>query len=211
MADNLTLVNKILDMVSDLFKIYPNSNNINLFLHLLNKTQISKKDEIGKIGLIFKNFLLAQEDAIKTKDETKFNMKNMEVRYSKNIFIKFDEIFKTIDENNKPALWAHLIVLLNHVKPSTEIVDIFKPSTDVKESKGLESLIEDIASQVSAEVDLKNNNNPIEVMNKLSTSGAMQKIMTDVTKKFETGELDMNQIFASLGPLMEGMKNFMPQ
>ena len=82
------------------------NHSLKLYEHLLNKTTLSHNKAIKKHIEAFREFCVANRDAISNKNSSL--LINNKVTYSSRVYIDFSSIFKEADRETSIIIWKHL-------------------------------------------------------------------------------------------------------
>jgi len=194
----------ICNFIRDLNESFGNrQKSLLLYAHLVEKTGIMHEEPIKKHISIFYNFIKENEAGILAKDAHKFT--NFSISYSDKVGIDFKEILQIADQDEKNAIFKHLLALLAVLDPSSSARELLKKEIESKQKKGesgneenfLKNIIDKVSSQIDPDVD-----NPMQLMNKMMTSGVITDIVDDMNTSFNDGNLDMNKMMNTMQMLM---------
>lgn len=208
--ENRILVFKcICNFISDLNESYgKDQKSLLLYSHLLEKTGIIHEEPIKKHIAQFYEFVKTNEDAILAKDLNK--LKKKEVFYSEKVGIDLGEILKIADKESKDAIQKHLLTLLAVLDPSSSAKQLLKEEIDKKKKRGEkgneETFLKDIIDKVSSEMD-GNMDNPMQLMNKMMTSGVFKEIAENMNESISEGGLDMGKMINTMQMLIGNLGN----
>jgi len=213
-SDNRILTFKcICNLIKDLndsFGKYQKS----LFLYsaLMEKTGIIHEEPIKKHIKIFYTFIKENEQAILEKQEK--NFQSYKIMYSDKVGIDFQHIFELADNDEKKAIFHHLLTMMAVLDPSSTAKEVLKKEIENKKKLGEkpseESFLKDIINKVNDQMD-DNMDNPLQLMNKMMSSGVFNEIVENMNTSLSSGDLDLgkmvNSIQMVLGNLNGTMKN----
>lgn len=199
----------ICNFIKDLNESFGNKQkSLLLYAHLVEKTGIMHEEPIKKHISLFYNFIKENEEAIIQKNHTLF--KTFTIFYSEKVGIDLKEIFEIADKDEKNAIFKHLLALLAVLDPSSSAKAMLKEEIDNKKKKGEsgneENFLKNIIDKVSSELD-SNIDNPMQLMNKMMTSGVITDIVEDMNTSFSEGNLDMNKMINTMQMLMGNISN----
>jgi hypothetical protein len=123
-----------------------------------------------------------------------------------------EEIFKWADNDEKKAIFKHLLALLAILDPSSTAKEMLKKEIENKKKKGEtgteEKFLKNIIDKVSSEID-QQCDNPMQLMTKMMSSGAFKNIVEDMNESFTTGDLDMSKMMNTMQMIMGNLGNVM--
>jgi len=199
----------ICNFIKDLNESFGNKQkSLLLYAHLVEKTGIMHEEPIKKHISLFYNFIKENEEAIIQKNPLLF--KTFTIFYSEKVGIDLKDIFEIADKEEKVAIFKHLLALLAVLDPSSSAKAMLKEEIDNKKKKGEsgneENFLKNIIDKVSSELD-SNIDNPMQLMNKMMTSGVITDIVEDMNTSFSEGNLDMNKMINTMQMLMGNISN----
>ena len=178
--------------------------NVNLYMHLIDRTTFSHDLAIQKHIDAFKLFCTENIESILNTDYTTFKKKT--VKYSKKVYINFQFIFeKTDSDSTRKTIWKYLqIISLNLVpefkdalknilqktKKTEEPNDSDNSTTVLNEEK----FLEDIINKIESNVNVSDNSNPMDAVTGIMQSGLFTDMMTGMNDGFKNGTLDMKNM-----------------
>lgn len=181
-----------------------------LYSHLVEKTGIMHEEPIKKHVSLFYEFIKSNENAIIAQDPNQFT--NFNIFYSEKVGINMEEIFKWADNDEKKAIFKHLLALLAILDPSSTAKEMLKKEIENKKKKGEtgteEKFLKNIIDKVSSEID-QQCDNPMQLMTKMMSSGAFKNIVEDMNESFTTGDLDMSKMMNTMQMIMGNLGNVM--
>jgi len=208
--DNRILVFKcICNFIKDLNESYgKDQKSLLLYAHLLEKTGIIHEEPIKKHISQFYEFIKANEEAILSKDISFLVQKK--VFYSEKVGIDLEEIIAIADQESKDAIQKHLLTLLAVLDPSSSARQLLKDEINKKKKRGEkgneESFLKDVIDKVSSEMD-GNVDNPMELMNKMMSSGVFKDIVENMNESISDGGLDMGKMINTMQMLIGNLGN----
>jgi hypothetical protein len=182
-----------------------------LYSHLIDKTGIMHEEPIKKHVSLFYKFIKENEEAIVEKDCSKFTTHT--IFYSEKVGIDMKEIFDWADQDEKKAIFGHLLTLLAVLDPSSSAKEMLKKEIETKKKKGEEGneeqFLKNIIDKVSGEMGDENMENPMQLMNKMMTSGVFKNIVEDMNTSFSDGNLDMGKMVNTMQMIMGNLGTMM--
>ena len=129
MTDNSTLaqfnaISCFANSISDEFggKLAP----VKLYAHLLSKTALGHHKAINKHVDAFKDFCIANRDAIYENEVGRIAGDNHRIVYSERVYIDVRELLCMADESTKSVIWKHLVWLSALMDPSGRAKDLLQ-------------------------------------------------------------------------------------
>jgi hypothetical protein len=202
----------ICNFIKDLTESFgEKQKSLYLYSHLIDKTGIMHEEPIKKHVSLFYTFVKDNEDGIIEKDNGKF--KSHSIFYSEKVGVDFKEIFEWADSEEKDAIFKHLLNLLAVLDPSSSAKEMLKKEIESKKKKGEdgneEQFLKNIIDKVSGEMDGEDMENPMQLMNKMMSSGVFKNIVEDMNSSFSDGNLDMGKMVNTMQMIMGNLGNMM--
>jgi hypothetical protein len=194
-ASDYTLISfkAISDLVNELGEIFVSkdkNHSLKLYEHLLNKTTLSHDKAIKKHVDIFREFCIANREAITTKNISK--LQQNKVIYSSRVYIDFANIFKDADKETTEVILKHLLTISALVDPAGKAKKILKESKDSKEANFLSDIINKVESNVNP------NSNPMEAVSSIMSSGVFNELISGMNSGIQNGELDLGKLMGTV-------------
>lgn len=190
---SLLIFKAIASFVHDMNEIYGEKNKpLMLYSHLIEKTGIIHEEPIRKHLTSFQTFLIANDEAITTKDDNK--LEEPTILYSDKVYINMKDIFE-IAGNDKESIWQHLLTLSALLNPSSRARDILRQDKEKKVPE--EDFLSNLIDKVGQHID-PSSTNPMDSMTSLMTSGVFGELMSSMDKGIGDGTLDMQKMVGSL-------------
>ena len=176
-------------------------HEITLYNHLLHKVKITNKQNIRRHISLFSDFCARNQNAILNKDSTLITFST--IKYSEKIYIDLGSILKTIDEENKEAIWKHLLVIQATIDPSSKARSVLTnlASSQVPE----EQVIGNLMGEISKHVSENDERNPMAIFNSLLQSGVVNQMMTSLDTSVKKGDVDLNKLGNSMQSMLSGL------
>lgn len=202
----------ILDFTEQLSEIYVGEDKtcpLNLYLHLLSKMTFDNKTAMRKVVEGFKKFILAKEEYLLGNILEIPIEESIYYEKSDKAYIPIGQILAKKDGNAK-LIHKHLLtigfIIFNKQTFSNKITEI-----SASEGKGssLQFLIDDATECVKV-LDLGECKDMGEMLKKVVDGGVINKLMGKVGQKFESGELNMNELLPFVMEMMMGGMNSLP-
>lgn len=202
----------ICNFISDLNESFgARQKSLLLYSHLLDKTGIIHEAPINKHISLFFQFIKENEEAITGQDPAAF--KGYRIFYSEKVGIDLEEIFKWADQQEKSAIFKHLLTLLAVLDPSSSAKEMLKKEIEEKKKKGEsgneETFLKDIIDKVSGEMD-GTTSNPMDLMTKMMGSGVFKDIVENMNDNISSGNLDMGKMVNTMQAIMGNLGNMIP-
>jgi len=178
----------ICNFVNDLESVYgPRQKPLKYYKRLINKTQISHENAIRKHITLFHDFCVANRDALTSQNAGKLVQKT--IKYSDNVSINMEVIFKNADAETSPVIWNHLLTISAILDPTGKAKEILKKAAETGKSGQDETdFLTNIISKV--EKNIKPDANPMEAVSSIMQSGIFTDMMSDLgSKKLDLGKL----------------------
>lgn len=197
---NVLTFKAINTFINDLNEIFGNTNHsLQLYHRLINKTTFSHENAIQKHIETFKNFSIANRDALMNKDINKLVLPTIE--YSTKVYIDIKNIMSTADKETLNVIWKHLLTISAFVDPAGKAKDILKKSCSVSnETNFLENIINKVESNINP-----NSSNPTEVIGSLLSSGVFNDLLAGMNNKIQDGTLDLSKLIGNVEKMCSTM------
>lgn len=166
------------------------NHSLKLYEHLLNKTTLSHDKAIKKHIESFREFCVANRDAISNKNYSL--LVNNKVIYSSRVYIDFSSIFKEADRETSNIIWKHLLTISALVDPAGKAKEILKNNADSKEANFLSDIINKVESNVNP------NSNPLEAISSIMSSGVFNDLITGMNSGIQNGDLDLGKLMGTV-------------
>ena len=137
----------ISNFTNDLGDVFSEKHRpLKLYVHLINKTTLSHEQPIQKHIDAFRDFCIANRDAISNKS---VDLNKEKIIYSKRVFINMKEIFDIADKETIDVIWMHLLTISALVDPAGRAREILKEESE-KETCSISEVnfLTDIISKV---------------------------------------------------------------
>jgi hypothetical protein len=212
-SDNRILTFKsICNLIKDLNDSFgKQQKSLLLYAALIEKTGIMHEEPIKKHISIFYNFIKENEEFILEKDEKKF--KSFRINYSDKVGVDFEQIFQLADSDEKQAIFNHLLTLLAILDPSSAAKEVLKKEIEIKKKQGEkpteEHFLKNIINKVNDQMD-DNIENPLQLMNKMMSSGVFSEIVENMNTSLNNGDLDLGKMMSSIQMVMNNLGGAFP-
>jgi hypothetical protein len=191
---NIRTFKSINEFVSDLSEAFgKNQRSLVLYKHLLGKTKITHNVVITKHINIFKDFVMANKEAIKQKKDSLLTQHL--IKYSDNVFIDLNQILSVASEDEKKAIWSHLLVLMNTFEPTNETIDILKQT--LKPTEKETNFISNLVQKIEKNID-PNASDPMSAIMGLMSSGVINDVVSSISTGLSDGTLDVGRMIGSV-------------
>jgi len=201
----------ICNFIKDLNETFgKHQKSLLLYSTLIEKTGIMHEEPIKKHIKIFYQFVKENETNILEKNGS---FKTTKITYSDKVGIDLEPILKMADKDEKEAIFNHLLTLLAVLDPSSTAKEVLKKEIDNKKKMGdkpnEESFLKDIIHKVSDQMD-DNVENPLQLMNKMMSSGVFSEIVENMNSSINNGDLDLGKMVNSIQMVMSNLGNILP-
>jgi len=191
---NIRTFKSINEFVTDLSEAFGKSQRtLVLYKHLLGKTKVTHNLVMSKHINIFKEFVMANKEAIKQKKESLF-AQNI-IKYSDNVFIDMKQVFEIAGDEEKKVIWSHLLVLMNTFEPTNETLDILKQT--LKPTEKETNFISNLVQKIEKNID-PNASDPMSAIMGLMSSGVINDVVSSISTSLSDGTLDVGRMIGSV-------------
>ena len=190
---NLIAFKAISDFTSQLGEIFATkdkNHSLKLYEHFLNKTTLTHTKAINKHIDVFREFCIANREAITNKNTSK--LVQNKVSYSKRVYIDFANIFKESDVETTNVIWKHLLTISALVDPAGKAKKVLQESKDTKEANFLSDIINKVENNVNP------NANPLEAVTSIMSSGVFNELITGMNSGIQNGDLDLGKLMGTV-------------
>ena len=119
------------------------------------------------------------------------------ISYSNNVFINIKHLLSIADEDNKEAIWKHLLTISAVVITNNqEALSLLKKSNSSTNQGQEHNFLHEIIETVEKNIDVAESN-PNDAISKMMSSGALNGVIGDMTKSMEDGNLDIGKLMNS--------------
>jgi len=201
----LIIFKGIVNFVDALNDVYGEEiQEIKLYQHLLSKTTFSHETAINKHIESFRKFIIANRDAILTKD---YNLlEDATINYSDKVFINMKELFVKAndDKDISEAIWKHTLTITGLLDPTSEAKNILKKNKD-ENTKGETDFLMNTIDQIEKTVDPSSN--PMDAVSGILNSGIFTDLMSNMNNGLQDGSLDLGKLMGSVQNVLASMDN----
>jgi hypothetical protein len=226
--DNIIIFKTISMFVKELGNMYGKSfRNVNLYMHLIDRTTFSHELAIQKHIDAFRVFCEENTESLMNSDHLSFKKKT--VKYSKKVFINFQSIFeKTISDgafDTSKTIWKYLHIIAMNLLPSFKsqfrdkiIANKKSPTaTPSQDNSGAgvsqpvgqtcqeENFLEELITKIESNVNLSENTNPMEAVTGIMQSGIFTEMISGMNNGFKNGTLNMNNMPNAIQKILSKM------
>jgi len=193
---NLIIFNLFSKLIHELHNSFNEKQpSLNLYNRLIEKTCVVHKKAIEKHIQEIKDFCVKNEESIYNKNSD--TLQKNDITYSENVSINMKEIFDIADEEEKTVIWKYLLLLSAYVHPSGKAKDYLnqqkkKSPNCNNENDFLKNMIEKVEGNVDS------NDNPMESVSKILSSGVFTDLVTDMNDGIKSGQLDLGKLMGSV-------------
>ena len=178
-----------------------------LYCRLIGKTTLSHEKPIFKHIQSFRDFCIANREAIVDQDENK--LQNHIIKYSKNVFINMENIFKLSDKDNKDVIWNHILTISALVDPSSKAKEILTKNMEARRRNGEsgteEEFLTNIIDKVEAHVDPSAN--PMQAVAGIMQSGIFTELIGSMSGGLTDGSLDIGKLMGTVQTMVSSIGN----
>jgi hypothetical protein len=200
----LLIFKAIASFIHDMNEIYGSEYKpLLLYSTLLEKTGVIHDEPIRKHIQVFQSFVVQNENAITSKDESL--LVTTLIQYSDKVFIDMKTIFDMAG-NDKTSIWQHLLTLSALLNPASRAKDILKKDKETKEPE--DDFLTNLVEKVGQNID-PTSSNPMDCMNSLMTSGVFGELMSSMDKGINEGSLDVQKMVGSLQNMIGSISTMM--
>lgn len=197
----------ICNFVGDLSAEYGKRHKpLHLYKRLSTHTQISHDKAIRKHISIFREFCLANRDALMTQDISKLVAKK--IVYSDRVYIDMEFIFRIADKENSQVIWQHLLIISALIDPAGKAKDVLRKKAEESGTGGdapESNFLSDIISKV--EKNVRPDSNPMEAFTSILQSGIANDLMSGMKGGLESGKLDMRKLLGAVQGIVTNLES----
>lgn len=193
----------ISNFVNELGSEFENNQNksLKLYKHLLSKTKFSHENVVKKHIKVWTNFCIDNREGIENKKIELFE--NHIVEYTEKVKIDMKSIFKQADTKSAELIWKHLLTIAALTDKNGKAKEILlnenKETKEDNETAFLSNIIKNVEEQVDE------NENPIQSVSKILSSGVFTDLIEDMGKGVENGTLNMERMMSSVQTMMNSL------
>lgn len=204
--DVVVLFKCIVDFIHCLREMFgKQQHSLELYDLLMEKTGIVHQDPIKKHLQIFRNFVSENESAILESKEDSIVV--WKIEYSDKVFIDLKAIFSMSTEEDKGAIWQHLLTLLAVLVPTSNAKNILREKQQKKTVNKEGDFLSNLIHKVEQQVDPNMASDPAQMMSGILSSGLFTELMEDMNKGMKDGDIDLNKMMGSLQGMIGNMSN----
>ena len=184
---------RIVEFVNDLNTVFGKTHkNIGLYNRLLEKTTVSNEKPVLKHVSIFKDFLSENIEALKARSSDKLNGK---IVYSERVNLDISVLLSEGDSNTCSAIWQHLLTINAILFPTSEALTLLQSEPEDTD------FIKEIIDTVSNSIDPSSSSDPMTLAMELMSSGKLTGIVSSMTSKFTSGEIDPDKMLEKVNKM----------
>ena len=206
-------------LIHELSETIGNSyKNVRLYDRLLQKTAVIHKNAINRHINQIEIFCDQNTDAIYAQNHKMFIFTT--IKYSENVKLDFNKIFTIIDGDDTKMVWKYLLIINVYLKNTIEAKQqlnnfIKKEEPKKEEPKKEEKKLSDYSEKYKSEDDflsnmvekvesnIKEDQNPMETMGSLFSSGVFTELVTDMNNGLKSGDLNIGKLMSSVQSLAQ--------
>jgi len=202
----------ICNFIKDLNDSFGESQkSLYLYAALMDRTGIMHEDPIKKHISLFYKFIKDNEEGIINENWKLF--KYYELQYSEKVGFDLKPIFEICDKDESLAIYKHLLTLLAVLDPSSSAKEILKKEMKLKEKSGElpneENFLKDMIDTVNSQMD-PNIENPLQLMNKMMSSGVFSNLVEKMNSSIADGNLDLGKMVNTVQKVMTDLSSSIP-
>lgn len=188
------------NFVQDLNEVFGEKYRpLKLYQHLLGKTTLNHEEAIMKHIRGISDFCIQNREGLVNKDINK--LYKDKISFSDRVFIPVIQILKSADKETKQIIWKHLLKLSAFVDPTSNAKQILKDSLGKSHGKE-EHFLHNIIEQVEEHVSQDEQNNPMEVVSNILSSGMFTDLISSMNNGIQDGNLDMGKMMGVVQQMM---------
>jgi hypothetical protein len=178
-----------------------------LYHRLMEKTNFMHTKAVQKHLDIFRGFCVNNSEAIQSKNANfiKFGV----IKYSDRVFIDMNRLFELADKDTVLVMWKHILAISAYLDPGSNAKKILKETMEDKRKQGEQGVEEEFLSglieKVESSIDSEEINDPLQVVNKIMSSGVFNDLMTNMQDGLSSGKLDLNKLMGTVQGMMGKM------
>jgi hypothetical protein len=202
------LFHAIKTFVTDLADVYSSDiHPLALYDRLLHKTKIVHADAVEKHISAFRKFYDSNKENI-IENKTTFTGV---IEYSQKVFIDMNNVYKLAEKDNdtQKSIHLHLLTISALLDPhggAKEILTSLKCTLETSDTDSVKTLrfegdtneenfLNDIMSTVEKSVNPETVSSPNDAIEKMMGSGVMTDIVSNISGKIASGNLDIGKMF----------------
>jgi hypothetical protein len=168
---------------------------LKLYAHLITKTTIAHEKPIQKHIIAFREFCMANREAINTKNVKKLTQNN--ITYSNRVFIDIVTILNEADVETASVIWNHILTISALTDPTGKAREILKENVKKGESNASEAdFLSNIIGKVEQHVDPESN--PMEAVSSIMKSGIFTELVGGMGNGLQDGSLDLGKLMGTV-------------
>jgi len=176
--------------------------SLKLYVRLITKTTLSHEKAIKKHICAFRDFCIANRDALEVKDASKLTMDK--ISYSERVFIDIKRILSIADKETTSVIWKHLLTISALVDPTGKARQILKDSAKKDGGSGLEAnFLSDIIGKVEKHVDP--DANPMDAVASIMKSGVFAELVGGMGDGLQDGSLDLGKLMGTVQSMVSNL------
>jgi hypothetical protein len=200
--DTLLLAFKAISTFTlELSQIFTSYHSLKLYARLISKTTLSHDVAINKHVSVFRDFCIANRDAIVNKDLAA--MVEDRAAFSERVFIDVKVILGKADTETAGAIWNHLLCISALVDPAGKAKAVLKEHMESKDSGNEADFLTNIISKVEEHVDPEAD--PMTAVSSIMKSGVFTDLISGMNDGLSSGNLDLGKLMGSVQGMMGAM------
>lgn len=191
-SDNILITFRLISkFVNELAETFGSKNkSLKLYKRLLSRTTLTHEEQIKKHVESFRVFCFENREALQNKNRDLFKIDIL--KFSNNVFIDFNNIFKYADDDAKNVIWKHLLVISAYVDPAGKAKEILKGDKNNKEANFLSDILDKVENNVNPD------SNPFEAMSSIMKSGIFTDLISNMNNGIQSGDLDLGKLIGNV-------------
>jgi hypothetical protein len=174
---------------------------VRLYARLISKTTLAHEKAIDKHLEAFRDFSLANRDALEAKNISL--IKSPRIEYSQRVYLDISEILNKADRETTEIIWRHLLTISALVDPTSRAKQILKESLEKGDTPTEANFLNDIIGKVEEHVDP--NANPMEAVASIMNSGVFSELIGGMGNGLQDGSLDLSKLMGVVQNMVSGL------
>lgn len=178
-----------------------------LYERLIEKTGPTNVNAISRNLDAFNCWLSENYDACLTQNVNDLSVNVKNISYSENVYLPLNDLLHLLNTQNKNdelvIMWKHILNISFKLTDDENIkhalISLYKNKNSENENKGggcdEEQMINNTIDELKNELDSLEVSNPKQAITALAKSGALERIIDNITTGMESGNFDMNKMF----------------
>lgn len=191
-GEDLAAFQTIVDFVTNLHNYFETKiHSIALYHRLIYQKSFQDDELILRHVNIFRNYCKDNREALKERDENKFNSKR--ISFSDRIYIDLEYIFSHVDAETKKIVWEYLLAISAHVDPQNNTKEILRQLQTAPAASSQPAF------------------NPMEMLGGMMGNPMLGGMMATLQQSLTNGNIDLAKLVSSITPIVENVKKEIEQ